>query len=121
MPICGLVVNEIPVPVLDRAFAEARVGGDAELLRELAALFLEEYPRLLEAIRAALAAGDARALERAAHGLKGSVANFGAPAAVAAALALEQAGKRGELPGAGERLARLECVLETLRSELAAL
>src|SRR5262249_1948141 len=61
---------------LDRALALSRVGGDAELLKEIAMLFLEEYPRVLDELRNAIARGDARSVERTAHGLKGSVSNF---------------------------------------------
>jgi len=39
--------------VLDRELAMARVGGDAELLQELAQLFLEEHPRLMNSARLA--------------------------------------------------------------------
>jgi HPt (histidine-containing phosphotransfer) domain-containing protein len=111
----------LQMPILDLAVAEARVGGDRELLRELAGLFLVEYPRCVAELRAALAAADARRLERAAHGLKGSVANFGARPAVEAALALEQAGRGGQLEGAGELLRALEQVLTALHAELEAL
>ena len=70
------MVNDILV--LDRALALSRVGGDEDLLREIAGLFLDDYPNLVEKIKQALAANDARGLERASHSLKGSVANFGA-------------------------------------------
>ena len=36
--------------VLDRATALARVGGDLDLLKEIAGLFLDEYPRALDEI-----------------------------------------------------------------------
>src|SRR4051812_17025255 len=62
---------------LDHELAMSRVGGDVELLKELAELFLEEYPRLLAEIRAGYEHGDAKQVESSAHGLKGSVANFG--------------------------------------------
>ena len=84
--------EQIQEQLLDRANALARVGGDLDLLKEIAALFLDEYPRELDEIRTALASGDAHTLERSAHGLKGAVANFGARPAVDAAFQLEQFG-----------------------------
>jgi len=63
---------------LDHALALERVGGDRSLLREIAVLFLDEYPRIMAEIRAALEAGNAVALERAAHSLKGSALGVGA-------------------------------------------
>ena len=56
---------------LNSAVALERLGGDEELLREVARLFLEEYPVLLLEIRQAVAAQDAEALQRAAHSLMG--------------------------------------------------
>ena len=70
---------------IDRQVALSRVGGDAELLKEIAQLFIDDYPRAMADIRQAADRGDAKSLERSAHGLKGSVANFGAPSAVEAA------------------------------------
>ena len=112
---------DLPGGGLDRELALSRVGGDAELLKEIAALFLEDYPKVLGEIRAAAARGDAQGMSRAAHGLKGSVANFGARTAVAAALALEQVGRDGDLAGARESLEKLERALAELRVELQAL
>ena len=66
-----------PESSLDRRLALSRVGGDMELLREIAALFLEECPRSLLEIHQAVTGEDAAKLENAAHSLKGSVANFG--------------------------------------------
>jgi len=64
-------------------------------VRELAEVFLADAPRMLEAIRASLAAGDAPALAHAAHALKGSVANFAAAEATGAALELERLARAG--------------------------
>ena len=107
--------------VLDRETALARVGGDIDLLREIAALFLEEYPRALADMRKALASGDAKLLETTAHGLKGSVANFHAKVAVDAAFQLEQLGRAQKLDQAPSSLAILERTLEALQAELLAL
>lgn len=107
--------------VLDRTVALSRVGGDAELLKEIAQLFLSEYPSMLEQLREALAAGDAKLVERTAHGLKGSVANFGAPAAVEAARMIEVLGRAQQLAEVQQVLRTLELALATLHPELEAL
>jgi CheY-like chemotaxis protein/HPt (histidine-containing phosphotransfer) domain-containing protein len=106
---------------LDRAAALALVGGDEELLAELAGLFLEDSPKLLAQINDALRRGDGQALERAAHTLKGSVGCFCAKAAYEAALRMEILGREGELPRAEEAWASLEPEIERLSSALAAL
>src|SRR5579863_3675158 len=82
---------------IDRQVALSRVGGDADLLKEIAQLFLDDYPKSMEAVRRAATSGDAKCLERAAHGLKGSVSNFGAAAAVEAARTLEAMGREQNL------------------------
>jgi two-component system, sensor histidine kinase and response regulator len=83
--------------IIDRAMILDRVGGDEELMHEITAIFLEEYPSLIEEIQAAVSVVDAKRLERAAHSLKGSVANFGATGATQAAYRLETIGRRGEM------------------------
>jgi len=96
-----------------------RLEGDAGLLAEMVGLFLQDYPRLLAAMREAIACGDAKSLERAAHTLKGAVSNFAAPAATAATLRLEQMGRQANLTQAEEAFAALEAELDRLKSLLA--
>ena len=55
----------------------ARFDGD--LSKELAGIFLQECPRMLDDICEALRAGNAKALEPAAPVLKGSAGNFAMP------------------------------------------
>lgn len=99
----------------------SRVGGDEELLREIAGLFLEDYPEQLALIRRSLEAGDAHTLERAAHSLKGSVSNFGAEAVYQAAYAVEQIGRNQQLELAAPAVQALESALAALHGELVAL
>jgi len=110
-----------PGPALDRQVALLRVGGDAELLKEIAVIFLEDYPRVLREIRGAITGNDAKQLETSAHTLKGSVANFGAAAVVASALRLEQMGRAAQLDQSSDVLHTLEAGLCTLHAELEAL
>jgi two-component system, sensor histidine kinase and response regulator len=106
---------------LNRALALERVGGDEELLREIAGLFLEDYPSLITKIEEAVAKQDAHNLERAAHSLKGSVANFGSDAAYQAALDLEQIGRSKNLANMHEALSRLVSVMNQVCPELEAI
>ena len=106
--------------VLDRAIALDRVGGDEELLREIAALFLEECPVMLSAAREAVEQSDARKLERAAHAFRGSAANLGAERARAAAHELEMMGRSGSMEHAQQTFLALEREVEALKPELLA-
>jgi HPt (histidine-containing phosphotransfer) domain-containing protein len=95
-----------------------RVEGDPELLRDLAAVFAEEAPRLLGQIEAAIGKGSATELEKASHKMKGSVLQFSAPLAAAAALELEEKGRSGSVAGAGPVIDRLRTEVELLQEEL---
>ena len=110
-----------PEPVLDYQLALSRVGGDSKLLKEIAVIFLEDYPKTLTEIRAAIAAADAKTLENSAHELKGSVSNFGAHAAVESAARLERMGRARELGQCADVLRSLEQALSALHTELEAL
>lgn len=114
-------VSAGPVGLVDREELLDRVGGDEDLLREITGIFLNEYPALVCEIQAAIDAGDAKKLERSAHTLKGSVANFGARAATQAAQRLEALGRKGELEESGAALAELLSQLQQLQPELKSL
>jgi HPt (histidine-containing phosphotransfer) domain-containing protein len=83
------------------------MGGDGALLRELAAIFLQDYPARLAAVRAAVGQRDPRALEAAVHALRGAAANFGADEAVAAAVRLETMARERNLGGVEAGFAEL--------------
>lgn len=106
---------------LDRALALERLGGDEELLQEVAQLFLDEYPVLMSDIRRAIETSNSNQLERAAHSLKGSVANFGSEAAWKAAFALEKLGREQQLAGVDTAYAHLVMVMNTIQPALAEL
>jgi PAS domain S-box-containing protein len=102
----------------DRVTLLKRFEGEEDLLREVVPVFLESYPPLLAEVRAAVEAGDGRRLRFAAHTLKGMAGNFGAVEASAAAHALEERGKSGQLEGAAAPCALLEAAFEGLREAL---
>jgi CheY-like chemotaxis protein/HPt (histidine-containing phosphotransfer) domain-containing protein len=95
-------------PPFDPEDVLSRVGGDRDLLRELAEIFRTESPRLLGTIRSSLEAKDGKRLEQSAHTLRGSVGSFGAKAAAQVALQLEMAGREDDFPSAGAHLRQLE-------------
>jgi HPt (histidine-containing phosphotransfer) domain-containing protein len=89
------------------------------MLQEIVRLFFAEAPALLARIQTAIAHGDGRALERAAHSLKGTVMSFGAQAAGAAALRLEVLGRGGDWTQAITACAELEREIAQLGNALA--
>ena len=91
------------------------VDGDSSLLRELAALFVEDYPRLFRELGDAVGALDYPTVERVAHTLKGRLAFFGMEAERNLALALELKGKECKLDEAGRLLEDLNAaIVETI-------
>jgi CheY-like chemotaxis protein len=104
--------------VIDHAALLAGVDGDRRLLCELVRLFLADCPQGLAKIKNAIRCGDAGALGRAAHTLKGSVGNFATRNAFAAAQRLEIMGRDGDLDNAGKAFMTLESELARLTEEL---
>ena len=81
-------------------------------------LFLADYPKQLTLIRQAIESDDAQALQRAAHTLKGSAANFSATAVASTANDLEEIGRSEYLEHAQRTLKRLEQEIERLDAAL---
>ncbi len=91
--------------------------GDPDALRFAAELFRDEYPPLRDALRQAQKAGDAAALARTAHALKGVAMHFEATNAIDLCRRVEEVAQ-GPL---GLRQAELDNCLRELEHELSAL
>ena len=97
-----------------------RYQDDQTMLRELADVFHEDYPARASEIRAALAAGDAGRLARAAHTLKGSVGVLCEDGPFISAKELEAAARAGDLQRAAAVSVVLEREIASLERDLAA-
>lgn len=75
MSLQGLPTGEAGVSI-DEAAALAALDGQRELLKELAGMFIEDAPLVLEDLHKAVDAHDATVARRAVHTLKGLVATF---------------------------------------------
>jgi len=106
---------------LDKDEVLARVDGDMELLRELHGIFVAEYPKLLSRVREAMTERNGDALGKAAHTIKGMLANLGAKSAAEAALRLEKMRAGDDLSRADEAYAVLEKEIERFSRALAAM
>jgi CheY-like chemotaxis protein len=96
----------------------ARVENDWDLLRELGAIFREDFPKHQARLRDAVAAKDTARTAEAAHALKGMLANLSATEASLAASELEQFAKSGNESELAAALARFEKETEGLLAEL---
>jgi len=70
-----------------------QLGGDEELLFELIELFIEEMPKRLVDLKAAVAAAELGELANIAHSIKGMVAEFFAETAQHYAAQLENSAR----------------------------
>ncbi|MGH9510272.1 MAG: response regulator, partial [Terriglobales bacterium] len=97
-----------------------QLAGDKELLRELAELFLKNSPKTLAALHGGVETGNPKAVQAAAHSLKGTLGHLAAKDAVATAEELESRGREGNLEGAEALLTRLERQIAETQRQLAA-
>jgi len=105
----ALVPNEEKTPpVFDREALLERLMGDQELATVILSGFIQETPRQIHALRSALSQGDAQAVCRWAHTIKGAAGNVGAMLLREKALCLEEKAKAGALERAHELLKELE-------------
>ncbi len=95
-------------PALDFDSVLGYFGGDLELFQETFELFIEHCPNQIEAIRAAISAGNPEDLERAAHRFGGSVSNFSVSNITALGSDLEQMGREKRMDGAKQVLSEVE-------------
>ena len=116
------VAGELSV---DSAELLARVEGDRDLLQSLIAIFREDYPKQLGALREAVASKNASAIASTSHALKGMLANLAGKKASAVAAYLEQSARKGELgkvreglPELDREIARVEAALEGICPEV---
>jgi PAS domain S-box-containing protein len=104
----GGPARDSELPVLDPAPLEAIASpDDPDTAREFIRDYLAEAPRRLEALDAALAAGDLTRLAAEAHSLKGSSSYMGAARLVQACGDLEKTARSGDAASVKEPLARV--------------
>jgi len=113
-PAEGPAVAAMPEDPIDATvladLRELQEEGEPDLVDHLISLFLASTPPRLEAIRDAVARGDALALAREAHTLKGSCSSLGARPMACVCEELEALGRH-------EDLARVAAAVDQLSAE----
>ena len=99
---------------------ELQQAGEPDLLNELVEVFLTDADPRLVALRKAVEQRDAHTVEREAHTLKGSCANFGAQPLARICHSLQMLGRRQDLEQASALLAHLETEYARVRAALQA-
>lgn len=108
---------DLPSPAMDIQDALSRLGGDKELLTAIVEIYLEDSPTLIERIHKAVASTDAKALQVAAHNLKGLAATLSAADVASAASRLEHMGASRNMTEAIACLAELQTAAAELTTE----
>ncbi len=97
---------------------ELNPGDNGEFLREIVGIYIEDTPKRLADLRAALASGDVTSFTRAAHTIKGSSANVGAQVLKGIAERLEIVSRKEGLGGVSGLIADCEEEFERVKVEL---
>ena len=105
------------VRVWNEDIALQRLGGDRQMLADLIGFFSEDAPMLRTAMDTAIESNNFAELQRAAHSLKGLLANFEATAAITVAQPIEHAAAKEDLSDVD--LPKLDECVEALCSEFA--
>jgi len=110
------------VSVLDPAVLESlrslNQPGEPDVVQEILTLFVAEAPARLAAIAGAVEAGDAPALQRAAHALKGSAAAIGATALQRICAEVEEVARSGVMAGASAGIESIRGANAALHAEI---
>ena len=109
-----------PEPIVNEAELLARVDNDAELLRELIAIFKVEFPRHLSELREAIGQGNLKSVRKSCHTMRGMLSNLGATRATEAAAQLEQSRDSSDGAELKSALARFESEVMNLLPALEA-
>jgi PAS domain S-box-containing protein len=117
----GSFFNRRTSSTVDLAAVLERLEGDRGLFEELVVVFKDDCPRIVEAMRHAIASDDAKSLEHYAHALKGSSASLGALAVSHAAEEIERLARSQQVQNSGDQFRVLQEEIERLLSELESL
>lgn len=104
--------------LIDWDVARHAVGGDEDLLRDVAQAFLVEAPSQLEGIRKSLETNDAPVLRRMAHTLKSSARIFGIQSVCDLCFSIELSGKEQQLDGVLATYDQLTVLMDRVTAEM---
>lgn len=104
--------------IVNKQAALAALGGNEALLIELAGMYSEDAPELLQDLQRGINQGDARSAHRALHSLRGLTATFYAESVVELTREMEKLAEAGELVEVEQRVPRLTNVVQQVADEL---
>jgi len=106
------------LPDLNQQLAVAQTGGDLDLVREVARIFVAHWPEQQVALRSAVDAGDAQQIYRVAHRIKGGASSIAAERTRSYAERIERAARDESLDELPVLVEALESAMERLMQVL---
>ncbi len=104
--------------IFNRRILLDRLAGDEALTESVVAVFLEDIPKQIAALKSAVWKGNMNEAGAQAHKIKGAAANVGGNALYEMALSMEEAGKRGDLDQLKVSMSQLERCFGELREAM---
>jgi CheY-like chemotaxis protein/HPt (histidine-containing phosphotransfer) domain-containing protein len=117
-PIPDLATEPAAPTVYDHAGTLERLAGDADLLAEVAQIYVATAQGHIDAIASAIEARDTEKVYREAHALKGASATFEAPRVYESLAAVEASGRRGDVAAAEAAFTCAKALVADLVREL---
>ncbi len=113
-------VSSVDAPPLDLhgLRTDLELGGVVEIMDDILDTFAHDSPARMEALRAAVASGDARTIERAAHAFKSGASTIRARPLADLLQGLERDARAGTLDDAVSMLARIEQAFAAVQRQL---
>ncbi len=92
--------------------------SDGEFLKEIAEIFIREYPDNLKDIKDAIDSNDIKSLVYSAHFMKGRLRHFATEPLIDIAKDMEKAARGGEIESAARGFSSLESAVKSLAGSL---
>jgi PAS domain S-box-containing protein len=113
------VKNELQAyPVFDYEDLSNRLMEDRELIEELVASTIDEFPAQIDNLKELLKNGHGEKIELQAHSIKGSASNISAKALTLVALKIEKASENNQFELAKELVPELERQFQVLKNKV---
>jgi HPt (histidine-containing phosphotransfer) domain-containing protein len=104
--------------IVDKAKLLDRVGESRELFEEVTGMYVDARPALLRQLESAVEAGDAEAVYRRAHRIKGTFGSLAADAAFRVAGRIVERARVGDLDGVRREFETLVAEAKQVEEEL---
>ena len=108
----------VPPCPIDTEIALQRLNGDRAMLESLASFFLEDAPKLVEALHSSIQSGSLSQIVRSAHSLSGLASTFEATTVTRLTSEIERKGRQGDTSGLAELMLQLDAEFASLTAAL---